>query len=149
MSKDELLALAERVEALAGPCREVDARIWCVLNGKKYKGHFEPYGIRDGSRIAVEYTEPPKRTRCVTGGRDGGSHAFPMTASLDAAMSLVPEGWSYQVSANPKSAYATVVHKDHEDEYDERVYSGHAATPALALTAAALRARAANQEQQP
>jgi hypothetical protein len=88
MNADELRALAERVQGLDGPDREVDARIWCALNGKKYAGYFEPFGVTDGRFVAVEYTEPPKRTRLVTGGNTGTKHALRFTASLDAAMTL-------------------------------------------------------------
>lgn len=59
------------------------------------------------------------------------------TASLDAAMTLVPEGWS------------VALHSHYDEQSRASVYleNNHAtfryaATPALALTAAALRARA-------
>lgn len=88
--RDDLNALAARVEALMGPCRETDARIWCALNGKKYGRHFEIDGINDRNLTQVEYTEPPKRRRLVTGNTLHNPHARNVTASLDAAMTLAP-----------------------------------------------------------
>ena len=54
------------------------------------------------------------------------------TASLDAAMTLVPEGWNYGIF--PKCAQLT-----HGPTTALKVVIATAATPALALTAAALR----------
>ena len=36
----QIAALAERVEMLDGPDSETDARIWCALNRKRYKEHW-------------------------------------------------------------------------------------------------------------
>lgn len=177
MTPEQLITLAERVEGLAGPCRETDARIWCALNGKKYMGFFVPYG--KPPETAVEYTEPPKRTRRVS--RDG-DHAKPVTASLDAALTLVPEKWRWEVmnfyvdveytrSVNPVTGKADEsflvsdgAHAMLErparliDDGDPWPWNGDwtdirihhcatAATPALALCAAALRALAAEREE--
>ncbi len=79
------------------------------------------------------------------------------TASLDAAMTLVPEelaDWqAYEGPGRPKynvtmataHGAASVMPTDGKSTgiHDERAGHGHAVTPALALTAAALRARAA------
>src|SRR5690606_10066964 len=97
----DLLALAERCEAATGPHRELDALIWCALNGKRYKDHF-PVEFGGGQALGhtrVEFTEPPRRTRLVSGQHCGGD-ALPYTASLDAAMTLVPEGDSFTVGQN-------------------------------------------------
>lgn len=61
------------------------------------------------------------------------------TASLDGALSLVPELLAWHVSsACPRDACAAI------ESGDDRVqdFKGRAFTPALALTAAALKARA-------
>lgn len=69
----------------------------------------------------------------------------PYTASLDAAMTLVPEdndaihGWDYP---------ARSIRKIHYDD-GELVYEGRAKSPALALCAAALRALAASEAGDP
>jgi len=145
----DLLELAERVERLQGPCRETDALIWCALHGKRYIGHnpaWQAYG--DSPLTQVEFTEPPKRTRLVSG-RDL-PHALPWTASLDAAMTLVPQRWNWMAgNRNHPAARAYV-----ENGQPAFLGYGHArnparlwfevvaATPALALCAAALRSRA-------
>lgn len=116
-----LLLLAEKVEGLEGPDREVDCEILA----------------------AVARTD------------NGPVFAAPAyTASLDAAMSLVPEGWRIWTAdfsiegrfvwmlCGPKLTWIT--HEDGSREGGEDWYqSGVAATPALALVSASLRARAA------
>lgn len=82
--------LIERIEGAEGADRELDALIWCHLHGKKYKGHDQAYGSEE---TQVEYVEPPKRKSQVSQSRFAEGHAKPWTASLDAAMTLVPEGW--------------------------------------------------------
>lgn len=58
------------------------------------------------------------------------------TASLDAAASLVPEGWQWVVGQNDSAPVGTAF------AIKDRALDATGATPALALTAAALRARA-------
>lgn len=67
--------------------------------------------------------------------------AKPYTFSLDAAVSLVPMGWGWMQAINPDkphSSAATV----YGMADDEREATAFATTPALALTAASLRAQA-------
>jgi hypothetical protein len=104
--REELIALAERVEALSGPDREVDRAIVESVRGKP------KLGFQHG-RI---------------------DH---YTASLDAAMSLVPDGYDWIVGHT--NAGLTVYAECGGTGGD---FTRFAATPALALTAAALRARA-------
>lgn len=110
MDKDALLALADRVEALTGPDREVDAAIWCELNGE----------------MAV-----------LT------PNLSYYTASLDAAMTLVPEGWGwslysayekYEDGLQPFRCALSAMPRQHIGT------NGNSAP--LAVCAAALRARA-------
>ena len=138
-STEELLRLAERCEAAKGPDRELDARIWCTLHGKRYTDHNPVYAAyaAENPETQVEFTEPPKRSRRVTGPHTGG-HAKPVTASLDAAMTLVPEGWRWELTTTGFKPGASMIGP-------VRAALGigsYAATPALALTAAALRALA-------
>jgi hypothetical protein len=124
--KDELLALAKRVEALTGPDREVDTWIENHLG----LARFEP--------------AHPFRSHC-----DGHTRKEPKlyTASLDAAMSLVPEGWNWGAWMRHDwlKQNAQVWHLERKGSTN----NGDAATPALALTAAALRAIAETEGQQP
>jgi hypothetical protein len=64
------------------------------------------------------------------------------TASIDAAMTLVPEGMTWFVSTDfvPVSAG---VYNGADDDDGLPAFTGDAKTPALALCAAALRAKAA------
>lgn len=71
------------------------------------------------------------------------------TASVDTAMLLVPEGWYWRVGHSTLYAGWANVHSKHPDFCDrEDEHFAKAATPALALTAAALRARAASIKEQ-
>ena len=83
------LDLAERIEAATGADRELDALIWCALRGVRYASH-NPADASFGAHnpeTQVEFTEPPKRVRLVSGPY-GIPHAKPFTASIDAAMTL-------------------------------------------------------------
>ena len=67
--------IARRLEAAVGPDRGVDAEIYCALYG-------------EDAAYCLQY-----RSHGVT--RDDVDE---FTASLDAAVTLVPEGWEWQVS---------------------------------------------------
>lgn len=138
MDKVELLRLAERVEALSGRSRELDAEITVAVSAWPdariiwHKGLRRYYGKAEG-----------RTPFAVAGGRgtDWGI-AFQevnYTASLDAAMTLVPEGcgWSL-VQATYEKSYGCI------ESGDDRTpdLEARAATPALVLCAAALRALA-------
>ena len=117
----ELIDLAERCEKATGPDSELDLLIRDTV--------FQP---------------------CINPGAE-------YTASLDAAMTLVPKGWALSLrettdgdrrdhSGDPLAAWtaALIEHKNTGYKVDQRGCwrRGFAATPALALCAAALRARA-------
>jgi hypothetical protein len=139
---DDLLKLAERVEALTGPDREVDADILQATNPKEWaKLRLEasqPCGaledmIEEGVRSYVKYRSE-----------------YWFTASLDAAMSLVPQnlGVSWRLTDGMGGPTAEVWAFDLDDPDCPELYhvwGGCTATPALALTAAALRAIAATR----
>jgi hypothetical protein len=121
MTRDDLTALIARVEAATGPDGVLDAEIHRAAN----------VALQD--MIAYD----------IGGWLVGGKHPQPVkvpayTASLDAAASLVPEGceWTRHFGANGR--LTMMVHGP-----DPAGSLAQAATPALALTAAALRARLA------
>lgn len=132
---NDLTELAARLETLTGPSRLVDEEIALA------DGYRDVHG--DGSlwdRGNDGYW---------TGNDDRATADCPAlpayTASLDAAMTLVPEGW---VGSMAWDAEETIVRL-----FDDRVnpvrlptQEAAAATPALALCAAALRSRQANGE---
>jgi hypothetical protein len=116
-----LIELAAKAEAAAGPDRIFDAEVHRLITGGTV------YDVLTSAGAIVD-TVPA------------------YSASLDAAMSLVPEGWTYwSVSAErigtgndgSRAEVSRLV------DGDEEQCSGHATTPTLALCAAALRARAA------
>jgi hypothetical protein len=115
-NNEELIALAERVEAASGPDRELDAAINTALR----LGSDWSRGTPEASRV----------------------WALHFTASLDAAMTLVPEPQSFTIShCGNTCARVQIIGGDpcsNDPEFD-----GDAASPALALAAASLRALAA------
>jgi hypothetical protein len=142
----DLIALAERVEAASGPDRELDGRIWCALNGNRFVRW-----VRFDERVTWGEIEGTSRANTCssgmvfenTGGGKGGqfqqftsSPAY--TASIDEAEKLVPTDCDYDLHRRDGRSGVAYCFRA-EDDYKPSV---HAATPALALTAACLRARA-------
>lgn len=124
-----LTDLASRVQGLTGPCRITDGLIFKALEerpGDEWTT-FSDYGIwyrRDPDDHAA-WDSPPDYTR-----------------SLDAAMASVPEGMEWVMARTHDKSdgdkpyfYASIS--------ESQVHYGH--TPALALTAASLLARAASE----
>ena len=145
MTVDEvgrLTALVEWCEQATGPDRKLDALIWCALRGVRYSGHYEAYAGygAHNAETQVEFTEPQKRSRLVSG-NPRVPHAQPVTASLDAAMTLVPKGWGSKAQQLGHPTFWTLVEPGTGKEV-----TGLGATFALALTAAALRARSATTQ---
>jgi hypothetical protein len=132
MTAAELIALAERVEGLTGPCRETDEAIryaigWRAAHGRWYSP--DDAALSRRRKVGLLNFQPSQ-----TPG--------PFTASLDAALGLVPSGWVWTVNTfRDGMASAYCMHPSGETVRHERKY---APTPALALTAAALRAKAAD-----
>jgi hypothetical protein len=127
-----LLALAERCEQAAGPDRVLDAEITksfiprdaTHIARSRYGWSF----IISGSGQEFEWLENQ-----------------PYTDSLDTAITLVPEGWRYDltngdlVSEEKPAARLT-------PDFAGPCFNGYARTVPLALCVAALRARAAMAE---
>jgi hypothetical protein len=122
---NDLLSLAERCEKAMGPDRELDGAI-----------HF-----------AVVLCEPcPENVthlvECTEMFEDEANAVARYTASLDAAMQLVPEGWTYHAQQGPSGqphSWQLLTIGEHDTRFREQ--RGKASTPALALCAASLRAR--------
>jgi len=125
-----LRALIERVEQATGADRELDgaiekmltpdlaARPWRYLGHGRWNDDSEPNG--------ANLVAAPR-----------------YTSSLDAAASLVPEGWQWACGKDrPENGGAWADVQPNAVGVTKR----RAATPALALTAAALRARLAEME---
>lgn len=134
MTRDDLTALIARVEAATGPDREVDAEIARTL-----LPHNAEHVARSRSGWSYRVFGPE-------GWDDEWMETRPYTASLDAAMTLVPEGGEWNAAGGwtsgclPSSRAKAVKATAWVWGAERGVF---AATPALALTAAALRARLA------
>jgi hypothetical protein len=122
--RDELLALAARVEAAQGADRELDGEISRAIGTPGWR-------LSDAGRWFQS---------CLRRAQ------FAPTSSLDAAVSLVPEGWEWAAGINTPgyfrdgcAGWARVFPRSRQDQGTGNRY---ATTPALALTAAALRALA-------
>lgn len=116
--------LIERLEKLTGPDRELDRDIWLAITpGAAWKTtHIT--GHASGREWDVDEAR-------VNGGRLVGIPAY--TASVDSALTLIPDGKGWNVQGNTSIFYATVAGHDNMSS----------PTPAIALVIAALRARAA------
>jgi hypothetical protein len=128
-----LLALAERCEQAAGPDASLDFAIALAAGYRFEKAKFEKR----------KWWRDPKGVRCSALATDGPPPRF--TASLDAAVTLVPEGWGWAVSttgAGPPCAYG---HPPAKGLAVSWIDDTPAATSALAICAFALRARATAQ----
>ena len=122
-----LLALADCCEQAAGPDRELDAEIAVALFG--------------GKVIWYTMSAYPAR-RVQNSDYIGGSQnaAIPVyTESLDAAVTLVPDGWTWGRFHSGTVECMTLNGPDNSI----LVERGEGISTALALCAAALRARAA------
>ena len=138
----DLIELAARCEAATGPDRELDAEIASQLSGH------EAYLVTIGP--------DHRREEWVFISTDAGdasptSRPVPRyTSSLDAAMTLVPEGWFLNLlteldQRNWEVSLRSPILDDFRRFATSRTYGNEkgVATPALALCTAALRAREA------
>jgi hypothetical protein len=115
-----LLELAERCEQATGPDRYLDASIQALA-------------------VLAEHPEPDDEALCLQVVRGPFADEIPsFTASLDAAMALVPDGWGSKAQQLGHPTFWTLVAPGTGHET-----IGCGSNFALALCAAALRARAA------
>ena len=114
-----LLALADRCEAASGPDRQLDAEI----------------AFATGWRLRDAVWRPP--------GGEWGAELPPFTAMIDAALTLVPAGWDWRVEVERSRRPGAICCQHEAWRRFPGVTMYGAATPALALCTAALRAQAA------
>lgn len=138
MTRTTLLALASRVEAMRGPTCVVDVEIAIAVGcaGENSEGatNIRADPDEDGWLLFEMAGEP---CECC-------NRAPPYTASLDAAMSLVPSGWKLrQMNFSAPCADDRSWHLNlHGGAEGQDCFVGRGATQSLALTAACLRALA-------
>ena len=141
-------ALVERLEAAVGPDRELDGRIYWATNRKSAERAY--WQTTTGTPRALSDEYPPRGL-----GTYNIETVTPRyTSSIDSALTLVPEGQIWRVSFNGNCANATIREptdqwtRDYIDNADAIPRDVTAHTPALALTAAALRSRLSSQSQE-
>lgn len=132
-----LLALAERCEKASGPDDVLDADIFQAMRPElasdpwkrvTYPNGKHPFFVDDSDLGMMDIASPPR-----------------FTASIDAARTLVPEGWQWWVNWRTARCWKGWRAGDDRDAADNDAWvavNSCSAPPAAALCAAALRARA-------
>ncbi len=132
-----MLALADRCEAATGPDRAIDFDIFRAIHPEYAGPEWKEFGG------GLRHINDSSDMRCLP-----PPHMTPArwTASIDATLSLVPDGWKWALhSADDKAPPTAYCVPDMGRlPWPDWVTDILAATPALALCAAALRARAKN-----
>lgn len=123
----EMTELIKRLEAATGPSRELDADIARATGLQVKKGQLGGWVY-------------------IAEGRTGWELLPYFTESVDAALTLVPEGWSsslniYPVQVKPTPIWKAASHVNPNDGSGRSGYLGDSATPPIALCIAALKAR--------
>jgi hypothetical protein len=136
----DLLELAERVERASGADRDIDGWIAVALDPERQT----VVGQEPGRFPRKAIYGPIAQVMEVIGGKEGADYigASLFTASLDAAMTLIPEGMGQGCFFLQRSrSFACIADVWTNAEFN-RYEKGKGATPALALCAAALKAQA-------
>lgn len=113
MTIDELIAA---LEAATGPSRELDEMIFGTVNGWGY----------------------PLVGSAIYSFKEIGA---PYTASIDAALTLVPDGWCPLIGQNVHHRHWVAIVQKVTTEGDIKSHHSNAHTPAISLCIAALKAR--------
>jgi hypothetical protein len=131
-----LLELADRCEQATVADRELDGAICVALQ-------FGGENSEGAANVRLEVGDAEWLEFEI--GEEACCNKVPeLTASLDSAMSLIPEGWTWDVDATvPEMGIDWTLH---EPIPDGLRIKGSNEQPALALCAASLRARASMQE---
>ena len=134
MDRDTLLKLAERVEAAQGADRTLDAEIFKAI------GAPVPFQFMN-KLLALEYNDTEKAYFARVSDDMHVKYSPPAySASIDAAMTLVPDGTGHDPWWLLKGAWRGKAKAEIWVHNKGKPYRGTASTPALALLAACLRA---------
>lgn len=138
MTRAELLALAERIEAAPGPDRALDVEIALACGVVRERDGNVFYGHKQHSVVVLErdYYD-----------REGDAPELEhFTASTDATSALVKPWWLYMVrelwDGLRKAGYATITMYADDPRMFVTERAAVAATPALAMNSAVLKAMA-------
>jgi hypothetical protein len=129
--------LIARLEAATGEDVNIDFALQDAVYGRNsrvFPAYVDPrsYAVPDGNGGWVRVMRPSGIAATYD------RYVPRYTASLDAALTLVPEGWEWTVRGRPHGDGLASIGRAWESGSDTVI----AATPALALCIAALRARA-------
>lgn len=119
--------LISTLEGLGGADRAVDEQIWLAVTPGASIEKWSYTHTASGRVCEVEENR-------IDGGKLVVIPAY--TSSLDAALSLVPEGYGWNIQGNTNIFYGVV----------KGEYSKACKTPAIALSVAALKALAARED---
>lgn len=123
-----LKELIDLLERCAGPDRELDVEIQETVVGLEM---YESIAERGGGKCIRYYPGPPGPTY----------RALPRyTSSIDAAMTLVPEGWSRHLSEDDKNIWWVDLRRRHVTSYDDVIITKNQSL-AIALCLASLKAQ--------
>ena len=125
--------LIEKLERADGPSRELDEAIYELMGGCNHK-RTKYYAVQSDTGVT-----------CLDCGKDtyGAKYAPSYTASIDAAMTLVPEGFRWALGCNGiDSGHPVGTASVFSPE--GAMFKGSGATPAIALCIAALKAKEAD-----
>ena len=128
-----LEALLARVLESTGPDRELDAEIALAFGIVAQRGGNCFYGHKHYSVMVLDrdYYD-----------HDGNAPELPnYTASLDAALTLVPEGWSWHAALRTYLTPFRGTGSVWQEGQQYALFNADAATPARALIAACIKAR--------
>lgn len=146
MNDRGLTELIAKLEAASGPDRELDGEVWkvaapeawertCSFRGQKYAGHV--------------YTRAKKDVHIK---RMAAHHSPAYTASIDAALTVVPDGWRYVALVNKEEypqPFGVTLSEDHRDDLCRLEAAIHTTSLPIAICIAALKARAALARETP
>jgi hypothetical protein len=121
--------LIERLSAATGPDRELDAEIWLAVTPGATREKWSYVHEATGRTCHIDETRLPSRALITV-------PAY--TASLDAAMALIPTNWTGCIDGIGSHG---VIARFGPPTDEATEYSGEHKHPAIALTIAALRAR--------
>ena len=125
------MTLIDKLIALTGPDFNVDKEIYKALFADEYAARVEK--LKSG----------PMGPRLTVYDYDGYIAVPAYTASIDAAMTLVPEGWTVaHITQNDDKSWFAELREGFLTSYNRVATSPiNTATPAIALCIAALKAR--------
>ena len=130
---EQFEALALRCEQATGPDRELDLVVWSLCVPGVTRKHTSYFHKASGSEYVIDETRDATGRLIIV-------PAY--SASLDAALTLVPVKSMWSVCDMEEGPFAQVIRPMPDGGYVGGLTSSHGRAPAPALCAAALRARA-------